>query len=1742
MNYLANTIVEYIARQAIGSESTLRFVLPSYPSDLLLRIGESLDEIFNQQTQRTSFKYWIAYRLGERWINSQDSEDVANLGVIRGKGWYNEGDNLTSLRNELKGPDYDCLVVLLAGYEHIDDQASLRDFFHLDQQTVWDICMGKSFNKWIEKALQNIANPEDSQADFNNMSELFEALLNCGLADILMISDYLDNSDFSNVMTSSDAYIQILDNLDDFKLPCMKGISRNEKKTAYQYINAALDFFNYSMFLEASTRKKYLNIISKFEEENDDGPDSDRIGLAKINDLKEYINSRSSDSAEKLKSADFVYILDQILNYKARNKGTGINPPPKIKKLTGVPPEVFLKAIWLTLNEFKKDEKANLVLVKDYVKKISIKSLEFKHDFRSGADDEDGGIYDFDKAKNFLITVIGGIDQFLENNVVIKIDDEIARREPINCDSELEPKEEDDIISYPKTYTAEPSLKFEVKITYEDNKYFRREFTWGLPQTHPCRLLYSLVKWAREEFIRQNDALPVYAVPYMAEIFKGRDEEEVLRLFNIAINDDKSTMIDLLNEPDHDINDPLRWPISDLSICYQNFLKDVWEKGFFSAMGGSYDDLRKKYVDVYKKYIIKNRNSVFGPILMKAFMFISNDETVQNGWYWRDYLQAAIVTPLHPALLEMIKHQHTYLSESMCYYAAQLFSETNLRVSVEKKWSHISDLSRMQWPIFGTLHDDAKTLDTNLRSLNYIHLVGELHDDTAFISTRFLMEPETEEDDDISDADLFKETGTSLLIKQQLDNYRSLYRFANDGLSIGAYCGKEIQPVIAAVDAFLADLLKDRGNRPYSLSLTIFSDSRDDSSVTNWINAWKDRWQTAELSSGKVHYEQCQISVSYRVITKESGYEQFNNLISNIDLDLMFFIEFISSHLSKFRMLGQACDQTVYRKFPILEKTVCIVTGGGHSYHRERVISNHRFKLGALHSEVLARIQNDFASNNPEQKHAVIRLYDYYPWEKLISTAHQQCTWVVCIDPAVDENLLSLGIDNIEKKREIIGFGSGVGAHGENNYTVSTEKYLMADINEKMSQQINNLLGPWPLDVCKQVADNLTIEAQKISGLSIVKATGPVRFVHELVANSIVRKILKEDNSGLCDEMISLDAFTHWFDNAEEGRRPDLLRFKAKIISGCFHIEAQIIECKLAQENDGFLQKARQQIESGLKQLISNFKPRTSTDPEGINDRPDQRYWWMQLHRLIASKCVVTNQQYQNVLTALERLSEGCFKISWQAAVVAIWNDNNTDSIECEPAWEFNFEDQTLLIEVVQAGKEFVKKAALEKVYCDIFNNNSAFEYEYLNCESSNTNINIEVGNGEFEVEGDSVQVSTNDLEPEKNPVIEDKIDIETVESVPERLSLGSFTVGSREVYWEYGHPELSNRHLLIFGASGEGKTYAVQTLLYELSKAGQNSLIVDYTNGFTSNQLEPFIKEQLKPEQHLVLQKPLPINPFRQQTDYVDGEPIAEKSASTAQRVSGVFAGVYQLGDQQKSALYRAVREGIETEKNSFNLNRLIRRLEAIQDEGLPSAGSAASVISKIQPFVDMNPFGEEDPNSWDRLYSDTNSRCHVIQLAGFIKDAARLITEFSLFDLYWYYRAKGSKDKPKIIVLDEIQNLDHRLNSPLGQFLTEGRKFGISLILATQTLSNLDKDQQDRLFQASHKLFFKPADTEVTFYAKLLANSTHKKVDEWVQNLTSLKRGECYSLGYALNRSTGKLESNHAYRIRIKALEERL
>ncbi|WP_350996443.1 DNA phosphorothioation-dependent restriction protein DptH [Shewanella sp. TB7-MNA-CIBAN-0143] len=368
------------------------------------------------------------------------------------------------------------------------------------------------------------------------------------------------------------------------------------------------------------------------------------------------------------------------------------------------------------------------------------------------------------------------------------------------------------------------------------------------------------------------------------------------------------------------------------------------------------------------------------------------------------------------------------------------------------------------------------------------------------------------------------------------------------------------------------------------------------------------------------------------------------------------------------------------------------------------------------------------------------------------------------------------------------------------------------------------------------------------------------------------------------------------------------------------------------------------------------------------------------------------------------------------------------------------------------------------------------------------------------------------------------------------RILIGISLDIQQPIYWEYGNKELANRHLIVFGRSGQGKTYCIQGLLMELAKHQLNSLVIDYTNGFLPEQLEPEFKDKVQPRTDLVVHKPLEINPFNKLTQEVAGFEIADKSHDVASRVASVFNAVYSdIGSQQLPTLIKVIEEGLELHGGNYSFDLMLKDL---QDEG--KHGEA--LANKLNPMVRANLFSSDIlSKGWEGIFKSEQPTTRLIQLARLSRDIWRLATEFILWDLYAYACTNGDKNNPLPVVLDEVQNLDQKLDSPLGKMLTEGRKYGLSLILATQTLSNLKKDEQDRLFQAAHKLFFAPAETEIDSYAKLLEQavpSSSKKA--WLQELAKLKKGECISVGLHM-KANGQVEQG-ARVVKVSSLSSRL
>lgn len=428
--------------------------------------------------------------------------------------------------------------------------------------------------------------------------------------------------------------------------------------------------------------------------------------------------------------------------------------------------------------------------------------------------------------------------------------------------------------------------------------------------------------------------------------------------------------------------------------------------------------------------------------------------------------------------------------------------------------------------------------------------------------------------------------------------------------------------------------------------------------------------------------------------------------------------------------------------------------------------------------------------------------------------------------------------------------------------------------------------------------------------------------------------------------------------------------------------------------------------------------------------------------------------------------------------------------------------------------------------------NNRSFEAaiaaykEILKSADSDTFPNNKVGddNDSSATEADPVIFKADTSAQSPKPLLSDV-----------RFLIGEDLRTKEKYYWEFGNKSLNNRHLLINGNSGCGKTYCIQTLLLEMVRSGVSGVVFDYTSGFTPDKLDPLFIQELgdKVQQRVVYLDKIPVNPFARQIVKVGGSEGLEKDVSVATRISNVFATVYGFGGQQKSALYKAIKNGLQHHKDAMSFAYLEDELNDV------SAKQAETVLSKIQPFLDLEPFAEDEDFNWGSI-RDSNGMVYVMQLDGFDRPTQLLLTELLLWDIWNYCVQNGNEEHPFVIVLDEAQNLSHDAESPSAKFLTEGRKFGISAWYATQFMKpQLSDDEIQRLQQAGQKLYFCPPDDGVMTVAKNI-DIDAQNAKEWAPKLKALKKGECVTCGNMVRN--GKWAKYEPKIVKVTSFQERL
>lgn len=1778
MRLFSQSIAEAVEDMLLANGQGRTLVtLPSYDAPFMLAIAQRLTELAKRHGARLELK--IALGTLERWRQEE-------VRIARDNGWEETRGNLTYYRNAL-GTEGKSLVVL-CGADKVTDTAGLEDFTFCDESFIWERQGDSLFTRWINTRLgeSGFALPPVDSA-MQKIRDLLKTLRLLPSGGLLGISSWLDSLNLDNTHSGTGLLQQMLIQLDAFGLPNCRGFARNcRSKTFMQYAKAAQPFFDYSSFIKFkdrnAARKAVETAIDMLEEDAlsmralngrpDEVCPSYPSAQAFLEGLQRYIETENSEDRQKLFACDFVTLHDVVLRCR----------PPRARKTRETPRKLhaplldsLLTALWSTLAQCRRRNR-DLELSPSICLRLRGESYRFANDSESNRHALTGELCEI--AKKQLRHVLDGVDTLLETY--------LQEENGIRVHSRLIPEE---IKGTRKT----PSLLFHVEIAEHPDgpALFQAPYEWIIPEKHDDWLDALLIRRAALLFTEETPPLPVYRLPYYEELLRTSDGDDTREIARHCLRDGAATTFaENLLETGGETRDPLLRPLSLLARAYAKFMNHAANHSLIHAFFWQDDSgdspwrsLKQAYEKALRagKELTHTGESALGPLLMRAFLFTEKSPDQGINWRISGYEDSAIVTVLHPALLEQIHARIIFLCAGFRHICRQtLGTQGDFSPRALQRYFQ---MARTHTPLCALLRTPGQTLTSDGRGEGHIHKIGYLeHPRANTLSTRLHSDGDHFQEQ-LGDADLYAESDESALLDDLLQQYYTLRPHAGDGISLAIFRNTSIQPVIAGLHSFLRRLASDAENgfaardTLYDVRLIFFSKSSDAADLRLWLTHWQSRWKAAREEDSQTTnscYRSCHISVAHQLVRNS---REMADLVRpgklDVDIALLYDLFDTSKSTCVFKEIAPFDVTGTELKFPILEKKYCVSRNESRNLSRSRVISLRQFPIATLHAALLAALRQTPSAESS----LLISSGGFHDWKDAIAHLHTAAEWVICVDPAMDEALIRDSA-TAGTARDIIAFGSGVGSHGEANYTVSSEQMSCQDLRAHIGKRLASLYGDNAPDdnTCLAMAEHL-LHAEKLTGMSLIRAASlQDNHIHDFLAYSLSRRLLQLPGA-LCDTMISLDAYRHWLPT-RDARHPDLLWLTGEERDNRLYLHARLIECKLARADDRHVWQAHEQLRSGLTLLEPLFRPHGAGE---IDDaRPDRRYWWHQLHRVITSNLYAEQgAEAKRVAALLERLTEGNFSIEWEALLLTYWTDDDGAEARWIDSWNINgvpahqcvigypLQIQLALREI---SPEVWEKAG-QRERCpeqeDRYPENVVASHE--ECAGTDASLSDTEPDGIIEEdEADQPDWARSYLPPEaleRTPtVVSDMTDPEAGEAgggttqtpqragmttpdepaprraasavaqpadggplstaaadpavaemdapepggIPEQILLG-FNMSGQRVHWRFR--DAVNRHLIIFGSSGNGKTYAIQCLLAELARRHLNTMVLDYSQSFTPSEILPPVKRYFpETEQHVVVAKPLPLNPLtRQQLPYLQTD---EPPYLVAGRITDIFKKIFNLGTQQVNILQDAVIECLERNP-ATTLQHVERMLETFRNDDRHGKSSLESLQSHVRSFIRTNPFTEPRDNAgWERLYTMSPACNHVFQLASIPNVFAAGIIEFVLWDLFFHAQRNGNPARPSLIVLDEIQNLSLQDGSPVDKILREGRKFGMGLIAATQSFSGV-KQSLSTLNQAACKLYFRPADNEMAECGKQLHDlDSSLSASEWKERLARLKRGECF------------------------------
>ena len=1734
MKYIVNRIADMIINNAPAKDSEMMIRIDGFQD---LRIYESVAQLITKYFSKSGLTVDVKIAAQKFAELEKLCNDTSVIQTMKSNQWIAENQSITYYRNL-----HNVNVRVLLGTENEQDSDGLLNCFAVTPDTLVN-----DLNKHYSNLFADMLNIL-SDLDCTCVNKLYGDLFTYVPFDIVKLSDLADS--YENSYSNLNDFIAVFyRDLPKWGLPARftglpninKILGSGTKKRRRNILADEYGFISRTDFkkMSATRFKKYRQQFDRYDAEGQKYSSTwSEWSVQPIPSYEQFKNvtmqfiqgSNIVGNRNKLLQMDYD-IIESVLGYKVT-----IGPTPKKKptKVYGDPLYAFTDAVMRAL-AFAWEQRNNVAIDKI---ELAFNRAEIVVNTNTVEEDSDTDL--LNAWKKVCVYANGAVD-YLKEKTGFEIDGrsiDITLNDndfflPTNAVTAIT-KGIITAASSDKTYN---NVYFSLNYYTDDVLVFESaysEYQWTFSDDSPW--LYSFSKLLENSNSKFNYGDPIEIIKNIKPLIFAKSEEEFFDLLMEIDNDQVFDLEDFITKTKNPIDIKFKNQFAILGTAFKDFVKEIRDVGFYGSLNkGALSkvwEFIKRYTDfgtlLLNSDIPQNDQWVLDCYLL-SYSMLDDEEIIKHG----EKLEYCILPAWHPATLQKICNQKTFFLDGLHQWWQQHIGEDDL--SLTQLYKYIDELVQMcaipsvvdvfplgsnqYFGIRNTFGNFSVYADPSL--VNDGRIKDAINKDAIF-------------DDDFDRRDLTEMNENARMLYDGLRDYIKAFPNSLSDLKLVYLNPSDLQPVVASVYALVKKYQERDIKINISLKILVKPENRGGK---NYLAYWMDEFFSED--------ENVNIKAYLNVWNTKSDLE---NLLNGND-DIIFALDFLTQEGMSFTRAndpdyGKVALNECY--YPIVYKPGLVSSTATSSRRIE--VTQPQFSVQTIHTQI-ARYRNNIGEIPREKWIAVNEVKATNDSKAIIKLLHENAYWVICIGNSLDGALLK-EIDDYS----VIGFSTGKGAFGQYNVTITTRQEIL-DILEKQFARRMMMLFHWDSAKIDQASHNVISAASRLDGISLFAAINTKdHAINEFMAY-VLTALRESEHKAVYGirTIIHLDSYTHWFsgfakDDSES--RPDYLILETlpSQDDSVLKLHATVVECKIATalNKQEHIDKALTQVEHGLKLFKRIFNPNSTSIM--------RRYWNSQLYRALAFAQVSfkdTETEFAELSEKIRRVLDGQYEIEWDGKVLGYWFDQmGSDEIVDGP-----YADNTVVINIPQIR---IQRLLLKDDISDlVFSQSAVDEIE----KEDNIEILIEEREKQLAAEMKRKIVSKHDYSYEKessekeskhetitnehtnekqNEEPDAKIDVKqrdkkTPDLTDIRVLIGKSKLKNEDVYWEFGNPKMANRHLLITGTSGQGKTYSIQTMLYELSKSNISAVVFDYTEGFRLDQLEPIFVEKMgkRIQQRVIATQHVPLNPFMRQNVDFAGEIGKESITAVATRIADIFTHVYDFGEQQYSAIYQATRNGLQKYGDNMDFNHFYDELKSLQKE----VTQAKSVFNKMTPFLDSVQFLSNETLNWgDILYSE-ESKLFIFQLTHYTRDMQVIITELLLWDA-WYYTTKlGNKDKPFVVVLDEAQNLSHKENSPSGKILTEGRKFGWSAWYATQSLQVLASDEVTRLSQAAFKLHFKPTSDEVKKMSQTLDPSDPNK---WINQINSLNKGQCIVVGDRV-RNGGVFGNTQPTVTSVEAFEER-